>query len=435
MWDNMGDEWWVLPVMVFVLVVSFIGLAIVCDEHLVKSLETLCVRWNVREDVAGASFMAFGSSAPEIIINAVSTIESQMTTDQDTTELGLGAVIGSGLIAFLVIPALCALAAPGGSLELKRRPLVRDILFYLLSLFSVVMSFRDGVITPFEGLALVLIYVVYLLVVVFASQVRILYNERMNTQLLQKACFVLQHREATKWAENASSHESGGGDTVQEITRWFYVTRAVGIAWNILVWPLKILFTVTCPACGEGERFETWYFVTFCISFCWVAFFSFLISSIVEEFGNRTGIPLSFFGVVLVAMGAEVPDTIQSVTVSKRGYGSMAVSNCIGSQITNLCIGLGLPWLLSSLVVTQKSHNGANNNNGSSNGVVLPGYKAAITISYFQFAAVGLNAVLLVAWQLLTCDRKAYLTRSKGVVMLVAYFVILGLYSWREFVM
>ena len=37
------------------------------------SLETLCVRWNVREDVAGASFMAFGSAAPEIIINAVST--------------------------------------------------------------------------------------------------------------------------------------------------------------------------------------------------------------------------------------------------------------------------------------------------------------------------------------------------------------------------
>ena len=26
---------------------SFVGLAIVCDDHMVVALETLCVRWNV----------------------------------------------------------------------------------------------------------------------------------------------------------------------------------------------------------------------------------------------------------------------------------------------------------------------------------------------------------------------------------------------------
>lgn len=38
---------------------AFVGLAIVCDQYLVASLETLCVRWNVREDVAGATFVRF----------------------------------------------------------------------------------------------------------------------------------------------------------------------------------------------------------------------------------------------------------------------------------------------------------------------------------------------------------------------------------------
>ena len=39
----------------------------------------------------------------------------------------------------------------------------------------------------------------------------------------------------------------------------------------------------------------------------------------------------------------------QSVTVAKRGYGSMAVSNSTGSQIINILIGLGLPWLISNM--------------------------------------------------------------------------------------
>ena len=52
----------------------------------------------------------------------------------------------------------------------------------------------------------------------------------------------------------------------------------------------------------------------------------------------------------IVAVGAEIPDTIQSVTVAKRGYGAMAVSNCLGSQICNICLGLGLPWTISNLL-------------------------------------------------------------------------------------
>ncbi len=43
-------------------------------------------------------------------------------------------------------------------------------------------------------------------------------------------------------------------------------------------------------------------------------------------------------------MGAEVPDTFASVSVARRGYGSMALANALGSQITNILLGLGLPY-------------------------------------------------------------------------------------------
>lgn len=83
---------------------------------MVKSLETLCVRWHVREDVAGASFMAFGrfvafacgtlyiiaSAAPEIVINTVTTVKSVMAAHQggegsNDADLGVSSIIGSGM--------------------------------------------------------------------------------------------------------------------------------------------------------------------------------------------------------------------------------------------------------------------------------------------------------------------------------------------------
>merc|ERR1719320_576395 len=101
------DYWWGLALEVLVLIYSFAGLAIVCDDYMVPALETLCVRWGVQEDVAGATFMAFGSAAPEIIINAVQTIKSRLNnptngppSGQDDVALGIGAIIGSGMIAF-----------------------------------------------------------------------------------------------------------------------------------------------------------------------------------------------------------------------------------------------------------------------------------------------------------------------------------------------
>ena len=73
------DKLWGIGIEILVLVYAFVGVAIVADAHLVPGLETLCVRWSIPEDVAGASFMAFGSAAPEITINAISTIKAVLS--------------------------------------------------------------------------------------------------------------------------------------------------------------------------------------------------------------------------------------------------------------------------------------------------------------------------------------------------------------------
>lgn len=49
-----------------VAIYTFIGLAIVCDEYFVASLDRICEELKLAPDVAGATFMAAGSSAPEL---------------------------------------------------------------------------------------------------------------------------------------------------------------------------------------------------------------------------------------------------------------------------------------------------------------------------------------------------------------------------------
>jgi len=59
--------------------------------------------------------MAFGSAAPEVVINIVQTIKTRIAVPEgiefrhDNIALGVGAVIGSGMIALMLIPAACAL--------------------------------------------------------------------------------------------------------------------------------------------------------------------------------------------------------------------------------------------------------------------------------------------------------------------------------------
>ena len=192
-WQNLCldaiDGHWAGVVLEFVLLFyAFAGLAIVCDEYLVPSLETLCLRWGVREDVAGASFMAFGSAAPEIIINAVTTMKGS-----EDVELGVGAIIGSGMIAFMCIPSMCTLLSGSGeALIIKRRPLLRDVIFYSASLTALCVFFSDGEIHIHEGAILISIYVVYLLVVFFSPQIRTWWTLRSLPDAESRSQYILE---------------------------------------------------------------------------------------------------------------------------------------------------------------------------------------------------------------------------------------------------
>lgn len=52
----------------------FVALAIVCDEYFVPALEVIGEKNDIEDDVAGATLMAAGGSAPELFTSLIGTV-------------------------------------------------------------------------------------------------------------------------------------------------------------------------------------------------------------------------------------------------------------------------------------------------------------------------------------------------------------------------
>merc|ERR1712232_25060 len=113
---------------------------------------------------------------------------------------------------------------------------------------------------------------------------------------------------------------------------------------------LETALAATCPDCELGSHNEHRYWITMLASFTWVGIFSMFIIVITSRWVAMSGVDAGFFGVTCVALGGQVPDALQSIAVARKGWGSMAVANAIGSQNMNILIGLGGPWLLVCLL-------------------------------------------------------------------------------------
>ena len=67
--------------------IQFIAaLAIICDDFFVPSLEAISEKLHLSEDVAGATFMAAGSSAPELFTSVAGVAVR--------TDVGVGTIVG-----------------------------------------------------------------------------------------------------------------------------------------------------------------------------------------------------------------------------------------------------------------------------------------------------------------------------------------------------
>ncbi|XP_046886257.1 sodium/potassium/calcium exchanger 3 isoform X1 [Hypomesus transpacificus] len=158
-------------------VYMFYALALVCDDYFVPSLEKICERLDLSEDVAGATFMAAGSSAPELFTSVIGVFITK-------GDVGVGTIVGSAVFNILCIIGVCGIFA-GQAVRLSCWPLLRDSMYYTLSIAALIVFIYDEKIVWWEALTLVLMYFVYILIMKLNSLiVRYLERHKKNSSSL-----------------------------------------------------------------------------------------------------------------------------------------------------------------------------------------------------------------------------------------------------------
>ena len=100
--------------------------------------------------------------------------------------------------------------------------------------------------------------------------------------------------------------------------------------------PFNTLFSFTIPSCDDDH--EGNYAMTFLASLFYVALLSDVCLFLAQSIAKASTAPASVVGATLLALGAQVPDTIGSLAMAKSGMCDGAISNAIGSQVINVTV-------------------------------------------------------------------------------------------------
>lgn len=232
--------------------------------------------------MVGLTIVAFGTSAPELVVSLMSALNG-------SSDISLGNVVGSNIFNVLAIGGVSALVAP---LSITSSTIRREIpLLLLASLTLGVMAF-DGVfsglvgqldfISRGEGLVLLSFFAIFL------------------------AYSIAISKPAPESIEPADAVEESRAE--EEITKrslWVYILLIVGGLMSLIF---------------GGQLF---------------------VSS-ATNMARAMGISEAVIGLTLVAAGTSLPELATSVVAALKGQQEIAVGNIVGSGIFNIFAILGI---------------------------------------------------------------------------------------------
>jgi len=123
-------------------------------DKLVKGASSLAKRLRVSDLLIGLTIVSFGTSAPELSVNIVSSIKG-------SSEISLGNVVGSNIFNLLCVVGVSALLKP---VTVRHSTLHKEIPLSLIAALSLIAlgSKSIGTITRGDGVVLLLFFVIFL---------------------------------------------------------------------------------------------------------------------------------------------------------------------------------------------------------------------------------------------------------------------------------
>ncbi|KAH8374172.1 hypothetical protein KR200_006564, partial [Drosophila serrata] len=317
-------SWWVALLCTFFSIYMFVILAIVCDDYLLPAMERLCYALKMSYDVAGATFLAACTSAPELFVNFIGTFVTH-------SDIGIGTIVGSSVFNILVICAVCGILT--SPTKINWWPVTRDTVWYLVAVTALVAVMWDSSVRWFEALALLLLYGVYF--------IQLLLDKKIRKKIVKKPAENNENpidpmdADEDDQVKSFRSHIWGVPKKGSKCWKWL---------WWIFKYPAELLLALTIPTP------RTAYPLTLIVSVMWICVISYVVTWFITVVGHNVGIPDSIMGITFLAAGTSVPEIVSSYIVSKKGHGAMAICNAVGSNTFDILICLGLPWFLQGLI-------------------------------------------------------------------------------------
>lgn len=159
-------------ILIFWLLMLFVSLAVVADNFFCPSLEVIAIVMHMSENIAGVTLLAFGNGAPDVF-SAISAVNNMKDGD---VGLVFGALLGAGVFLTTVVVGAVTLVGPFRSMQ---RPLLRDMIFYIATIFMTFYIYHKGSINFIESLVYLVGYAVYV-VVVIVSRLIYQWQKRIN---------------------------------------------------------------------------------------------------------------------------------------------------------------------------------------------------------------------------------------------------------------
>ncbi|KKH45096.1 calcium/sodium antiporter [Methanosarcina sp. 1.H.A.2.2] len=281
------------------------------SDYFVKAASTIAKKLGVSEFVIGLTLVAVGTSIPELASSIVASI-------QQASGIVIGNVVGSNIVNIGLIVGLAAFLSP---MKTEVEMLKRD--GYIM-LFSAVLFFvfaLNGELSIIESGIFVLLYIAY---VFFLFEEGEIYGGKPYfkefLKYFVKFKYINSAMKKLNGTNNNKSSDSENGNGNGRIEGGF----------------AKDIFTLvlSCAAIVIGAK----YFVEESIFFA-----------------ELLGVPDTIIGTTLVAVGTSLPELVVTVSAARKGYGSIALGNIIGSNITNVFLILGLSGLLYPIAVAEIS--------------------------------------------------------------------------------
>ncbi|RZI48845.1 calcium/sodium antiporter [Lactococcus kimchii] len=265
------------------IILLIIGLVLVIKsaDILIDSSSKIARNYGVSSFVIGITVVAFGTSAPELVVGILSALSG-------TNELGLGTVVGSSYANMTLIVGLSALVFP---LVVNDSAIKKEIpmLIFVQALFAA-MILWDNQLSRLDGLLLLGGFVAFMVYVVLDSKKSMKISIDIEGDI----------------------DTDGDGNQVTEYTTTEKI-RSVPMLWLLSVLSLVGLYI------GGQLSVE---------------------NSV--QIAKNFGLSETIIGLTIVAVATSLPELVTSIVAMRKNEKDIVLGNCVGSNIFNILLVMGV---------------------------------------------------------------------------------------------